>query len=135
MIPVQYIMTRYIFKIQEEASVLVAVRMMKDYKVGSLLVTRNGEYVGIFTETDLTRRVVAEGLAPSTTAVGSVMSFPVVTIEGGESLLEAYNLMDEKGIRHLAVTAEGRIVGVISIRDLIHPIYLGKESWVGGRST
>ena len=133
MIPVEYVMNRHIFKIEDKATVREAARMMKDYRVGSLLVVKDGDYVGIFTETDLARRVIAEDLVPADTPVGIVMSSPVITIEAGEPLIEAYNLMRVCGVRHLAVATDDRITGVVSIRDLIHPIY-GKEAWVGAHA-
>lgn len=133
MIPVEHVTTRNILKIEEKATVRAAARMMKDYRVGSLLVIKDDDYVGVFTETDLARKVVAEDLAPAATPVGLVMSSPVITIDAGEPILEAYNLMRVCGVRHLAVATDGKIIGVVSIRDLIHPIY-GREAWVGARS-
>lgn len=131
---VEFAMNRCIFTIAGEADAREAARMMRHHQVGSLLVTRNGTYVGIFTETDLARRVVAPGLDPATTPVGSVMSSPLATIESREPLVEAWHLMHTCGVRHLAVTADKEIVGVLSSRDLLQPIYGRDVVWAAMRS-
>lgn len=123
MMPVQYTMTRFLLKVPEEAAVLEAARMMRNYRVGSLLVTRERDCVGIITERDMARRVLAEGLSPSTTTVGDVMSSPLITVESGKTVRDASALMREYWIRHLGVTQDGRLVGVVTLGDLMYPPY------------
>lgn len=105
--------------IDHQASIKEAARMMRDKEIGSLIVTRDGAEVGIISETDLSRRAVAEGLDSDTARVAAIMSHPVISIEITETPERANDLMKDKGVRHLAVTEKGRMVGIISVRDLL----------------
>jgi signal-transduction protein with cAMP-binding, CBS, and nucleotidyltransferase domain len=71
------------------------------------------------TETDVMRKVIAAGLPASSTPVGAVMSNALIQIDVNDSLCEASRLMAEKRIRHLAVTEENKVVGLLSLRDLV----------------
>jgi len=105
--------------VHKDMSLKEAGRMLLKWKVGSLLVDDNRRYVGIITDTDLSRRGVARGLDPNSTTVMTCMSKPVVSIEDSEPLADAIALMKQKGIRHLAVTADGTIIGVLSVSDIL----------------
>lgn len=96
-----------------------AARLMRDKRVGSLLVEDHGDYIGIVSETDLIRRGMAEGLDPDRVAVHDVMSSPIITLDINRSAVDANSMMSERGIRHLAITDQGRIIGVLSVRDLL----------------
>ena len=85
---------------------------------GSVLVREGDRLCGIFTERDLLARVVAPGLDPRATRLEAVMTPDPVTIESTDTAREAVRRMDEFGCRHLAVVDEGRLVGVLSQRDL-----------------
>ena len=108
--------------------------IMKSKKVGSLLVVQGDKTVGIITETDIVRRVIGEDRIPYITPCSQVMSAPVLTISPEASVYEAQDMMDKHHIRHLLVVDEEEsVLGLISIRDLIHPTYVGREdSWDGG---
>jgi signal-transduction protein with cAMP-binding, CBS, and nucleotidyltransferase domain len=84
-----------------------------------LIVDDGSRYIGIVTESDLSRKAVAKGLDPNTTTVTACMSKSLVTIEEDELLSEAMGLMKKQGIRHLPVTADGTIIGVLSVADLL----------------
>ncbi len=105
--------------VQQEVSLKEAGRLLLKWKVGSLLVDDGRRYVGIITDTDLSRRGVARGMDPNTTTVKQCMSRPVITIEDDELLTTAIALMKQKGIRHVAVTEDQTIVGVLSVSDLL----------------
>ena len=105
--------------IHRAASIKEAGQLLQKWKVGSLIVDDGSRYIGIVTDSDLTRKAVAKGLDPNTTTVMSCMSKPVITIEETEPLTEAILLMKKEGIRHLAVTADRTIIGVLSISDVI----------------
>jgi len=125
MVPlIEEIMTEKVCFISEGQSVLEAAGQMEQSKIGSLLVMREDEYVGILTEVDIVRKVVAKGLDPALVWVRDVMSYPLITIEENQSVLDANDLMEQKTVRHLCVTRKGSIVGVVSVRDLIHPLYI-----------
>jgi CBS domain-containing protein len=101
------------------ASLRDAGRLLQKFKVGSLLVDDSRRYVGIITERDLTRRAVAKGLDPLTTQVKACMSRPILSIEDTEPLSAAMELMRESGVRHLAVTEDETIIGILSVSDLL----------------
>lgn len=87
--------------------------------MGSLLLTDNQSYVGFITDSMLAREVVANGVNPATTAVKTCMRKPVVTIAGDRPIIEAVRLMKEQATRHLAVTQDGQIIGVISVSNIL----------------
>jgi signal-transduction protein with cAMP-binding, CBS, and nucleotidyltransferase domain len=105
--------------IDHEAVLKTAAQRMRDRRIGSLIVTQRGQEVGIISETDLTRKAVAEGLNPEKAHVSSIMSSPIISIEITDSPERANDLMKEKGIRHLGITEQGRLIGIISVRDLL----------------
>ena len=95
--------------------------------IGSLLVKREGSYVGMITEVDIIRKVMSKRRRPSTVSIEEVMSSPLITIEADESIVEANRLMESHNIRHLAVTRSGKVVGVVSIRDFFQALTVKKE--------
>lgn len=107
-----------IFSINPEASVLDAVKEMNRRQVGSMLILDGGKIVGIFTERDVLRRVVVEGLAPATTPVSEVMTREVDTFPPDLSVDEAMAHMTAKRHRHIPVVEDDRILGMVSIGDV-----------------
>ena len=103
-----------------DASVVEAARRMAERNVGAILVLDNGKLCGIFSERDVMTRVVAEGLDPVSTPVRFVMSTTLATIDESASVEQAGKLMDEHKCRHLPVMRGGEVVGVVSMRDLMH---------------
>lgn len=97
-------------------------KAFQKYRIDALLVDDGSRYIGIITDSDLSRRVLAKGLDPSTTTVVSVMSRSIVTIEEDELLTQALALMKKHAIRHIPVTADGTIIGVLSASDLIRAL-------------
>ena len=106
--------------IRKDVWVHSAAAHMADRRIGSLLVMdEEGAPAGIVTETDLVRRVIAADLSPSATQIGGIMTPSLITIDEQASMSEASDLMAERAIRHVVVTREGVVVGLVSIRDLI----------------
>ncbi|MGH7164361.1 MAG: CBS domain-containing protein [Nitrospiraceae bacterium] len=105
--------------VHADATLKEAGRLLQKWKVGSLLVDDGSRYIGIITDTDLSRKGVARGLNPSTTTVKTCMNKPIVSIEDSEPIMAAVKLMKAHGIRHLAVTEDGTIIGVLSVADLL----------------
>lgn len=134
MVTVKKIMTRNPISVDMSTTAREVSEIMKSKKVGSLLVAQDDKTVGIITETDLVRRVLGEDRVPYITPVSQVMSAPVLTISPDASVYDAQDMMDKHHIRHLLVVDEDEgVLGLISIRDLIHPTYVGREdSWDGG---
>lgn len=112
-------MSHDVHSIHRAATIKEAGHLLQKYKVGSLIVDDGSRYVGIVTDSDLSRKAVAKGLDPNTTTVTACMSKALVTIEEDEPLSEAMGLMKKQGIRHLPVTADGTIIGVLSVSDLL----------------
>jgi signal-transduction protein with cAMP-binding, CBS, and nucleotidyltransferase domain len=82
-------------------------------------VEKKGEIVGIVTETDMVRKALATGESQGNLTVEKIMTYPIRTIEAGRSTQEASDMMGTLGIRHLGVTENGQLVGIISVRDLL----------------
>ena len=104
-----------------QTSVSEAARMMKENKVGAVLVVEQGRLVGIFTERDAVYRVMALGCEPATTPLGEVMTPDPKTVAPDESFGYALLLMHEHGFRHAPVIEDGRPVGVVSARHALDP--------------
>jgi len=105
--------------IRPDDTLLAAAQCMRNARMGAILVIDQNRHVGVVSEADLVRKAMANGLDAANVLVRSVMSAPVVTIDIGRSAHDASDLMAEHGIRHLAVTEEGQIVGMVSVRDLL----------------
>ena len=105
--------------VERDTDVQTAAQIMRDRRISSLFVTKGKEIVGILTDTDMVRRVAAAGVNTLTTTAEQIMSAPILTVEGDKTVLDASDLMANKRIRHLGVTQDGRLVGMISVRDIL----------------
>jgi CBS domain-containing protein len=105
--------------VERDTDVQTAARLMRDRRISSLFVTNGREIVGILTDTDMVRRVVAAGVDTLTTTAEKIMSAPILTIEEDKTVLDVSDLMANTHIRHLGVTQGGKLVGMISVRDIL----------------
>ncbi|THI83031.1 MAG: CBS domain-containing protein [Nitrospira sp. CG24A] len=105
--------------VERDTDVQTAAQLMRDRRISSLFVTNGTEIIGIVTDTDMVRRVAAAGVDIRTTTAQQIMSAPLVTVEGDKTVLDASDLMAHKHIRHLGVTQGGKLVGMISVRDIL----------------
>jgi CBS domain-containing protein len=112
-------MAKPVRSVSPETTLREVGQCLQKWRIGSVLVQGGDEFLGYITETELTGEVVASGTDPVTTTVKTCMREPLVTIETSDSIVEAVRLMKEKGTRHLAVTESHRIVGVISVSDIL----------------
>jgi CBS domain-containing protein len=124
-----------------EATVIEAVDLMCQARVGALLVMQRETLVGIFSERDVMSRVVLVGLDPKLTCVGDVMTRNVVCVETDISADEAMAIITSRRLRHLPVVEGRRVVGVVSIGDLVRWSISDREQsieqlrdYVSGRS-
>ncbi len=101
-----------------DTSVLDAARIMAERNIGAVMIGENGVLAGIFTERDMTFRIVASNCDPARTSLGEVMTADPITIGPNEAPHRALDLMRNHGCRHLPVVENGRIAGMVSIRDL-----------------
>jgi len=105
-----------------EETVLEAIRRMAEHSLGALLVMDGDELVGLFSERDYSRKVILQGLRSQDTPVRDVMSTSVITISPDESVQHGLTIMTEKYIRHLPVTDDSGVLGVVSIGDLVKAV-------------
>lgn len=112
---------RHVVSLPPEASVREAVRQMKAAHVASVVVTATADdrIEGIFTERDLTDRVVADGLDPDATPLSAVMTPYPVTVGPETSVRDALRNMFQNGLRHLPIIQDNRVVGIVSMRDFM----------------
>ena len=122
MVRIGHVMKRDLVSVTDWQAVSVAATLMKTRGIGSVLVKHEEEIVGIVTEADIVRKVVAMHRAPEYTPVGLIMSSPLISIDENCPLFEAASKMEEARTRHLAVADQGDIVGMVSARDLLHPV-------------
>ena len=111
-----------VITICRDNSVFDAIKLMADRAVGSLLVMDGDDLVGILTERDYARKVILRGRSSESTAVGEIMTSEVITAEAGQSVDDCMGLMAEHRIRHLPVVNGGKVIGIISIGDLVNAI-------------
>ncbi|MBI3610408.1 MAG: CBS domain-containing protein [Nitrospirae bacterium] len=127
MVKVKEIMAKSVFTVLKKAKIKESADLMKKNGIGSLLVKEGEQILGILTATDIVHKVVANGLSPQITDTETAMSFPLITIDADSEIEQAGEQMVENGIRHLAVTQNGRVIGLISMRDLLRTYYSGGE--------
>jgi CBS domain-containing protein len=108
-----------VLEIEGDATVFEAVKRMVEANVGSLLVTNEGEVVGIVTERDYLRRVALEGRTDKETPVREIMSAPLIVVTPQTTVDECMALMTDRRIRHVPVVDEGQVVGIVSIGDMV----------------
>jgi len=110
-----------------DASVLDAVRIMNEHRIGAVAVLVGEHLVGIFSERDVLQRVVAAGLEPRDTPVTSVMTDLVITVPATVSVEEALTIVSEKRVRHLPVMDGETLLGMVSAGDLTRSMTQGHE--------
>lgn len=133
--PLSILMATTVATIPSDAPLFTAAQLMREKRLGSLLTIEAGEIVGIVTECDLVRKGLAVNRTAAHTHVSAVMSSPLLSIDVNRTVRDASKMMAEQGVRHLTVTESGKIVGVLSVRDLVkmvsvrdRPRFLSKPS-------
>lgn len=118
---------RDVWTVSPDSTVYDALQVMADKNVGALMVLERDEVVGVFSERDYARKVILKGKASKDTLVREIMSTELVWVRPDQTIEVCMNLMTNKRIRHLAVLDEGRLVGVISIGDVVKAIISEQE--------
>ena len=111
-----------IHSIGPDAPVLEAIKRMAEHGVGALLVMKDSELVGVVSERDYARKVILQGRSSSETPVREIMSAPVITVRADQTARECMQIMTERRVRHLPVMAGERVLGVLSIGDLVREV-------------
>ncbi len=118
-IRVREIMRNKVFSIEDNRSIMDCAKKMAKEEVGSLVIEQSGKVMGIITEQDLARKALAKGLDPKSTQVRQLMVKKVHTIEPDQDVYEAVVKMGKQKIKHLPVTEQEKLVGIISYKDII----------------
>lgn len=116
-----------IWSITPDASVYEAVKLMTEKGVGALLVLESGKLVGIISERDCTRRLILKEKAPKETPVREIMTSDVITVRPDQTVEECMALVTARRIRHLPVLEDDRLIGIVSIGDLVKDVISEQE--------
>jgi len=119
-----------LFSVEPQVAVLEAIRAMANHHVGALLVMSGASLLGIVSERDYARKVILLGRSSSDTPVRDIMSTPVLTVGPEDSASRCMQLMTEKRVRHLPVIEGGRVIGMISIGDLVKAVMAEQQAQI-----
>jgi CBS domain-containing protein len=119
-----------IWTVTPATTVFDAIAMMADRDIGSALVVADGGLVGILSERDYARKIILQGRASRDTLVGDVMTPDPITVSPEHSVDECLRIMTEHRIRHLPVVDQGRLLGLVSIGDLVNAIILAQAQTI-----
>jgi IMP dehydrogenase len=119
--------TRAIVKVAPEISVLEAIKVLAAENIGAAVVMSGERLAGIFSERDYTRKVILKGRSSDSTRVEEIMTSSVLVVNPRTKARECMALMTEKNIRHLPVVDEGRVIGMVSIRDIVSDIIADQD--------
>ena len=121
---------RQIFSIAPGDAVLAAIRLMAERHVGALLVMEGDTLAGIVSERDYARKVILMGRSSADTPVRDIMSTPVVTVQPETPVEKCMQIVTERRVRHLPVIERGRVVGMVSIGDLVKAVIAEQQQQI-----
>ena len=110
-----------------ETSVVDALRMMAEKNVGALLVMKENDVVGVFSERDYARKLILHGSSPGDTKIKEIMTADVISVKPEQPIDECMALMTQKHVRHLPVLENRKVVGLVSIGDVVKAVIAEKE--------
>ena len=122
-----------IIAVDRHISVRHAAKIMRETGIGSVLVEWNKVVIGIVTDTDICRRVVGMGLDPDLTPVEHIMTAPIIKIDENKTIRDANAMMAREHVRHLGVSRDGKLVGMISVRDMVTFVSNLPKKWILGK--
>ena len=120
-----------IWTVQPETTVFEALQLMSDKDIGAVLVMKDGELLGIVSERDYARKVALQGKHSKDILVKEIMSAHLVSIGPSQTIEQCMTLVTEKKIRHLPVMEDGKVIGLISIGDIVKETISEMESLIG----
>ena len=121
---------RDVYSIAPDALVFDALKLMADKGVGALIVMEGGRIAGILSERDYARKVILHGKSSHDIQVRDIMTSKIITVHPGQTVEECMGLMTEKRIRHLPVTEGERLIGVLSIGDLVKEVIAEQQQTI-----
>ena len=113
--------------VRPDQTVLEAIKVLAEHDIGAAIVMDGAKLAGIFSERDYTRKVILQGRASNSTSVREIMTAKVISVTPRTGTRECMQLMSEKGIRHLPVVDEARVMGMVSIRDIVSDIIADQD--------
>ena len=116
-----------VWSVEPDATVLEALQRMAEKEVGALVVMQGAQIVGLISERDYARKIILHGRTSPTTSVKEIMTSPVMYIHLDQAIEECMSLMTEKRTRHLPVIDDGKLVGLISIGDIVKSIIADQQ--------
>jgi CBS domain-containing protein len=119
-----------LFSVEPETPVLEAIRAMAEHGVGALLVMTDRRLVGIVSERDYARKVILLGRASADTPVADIMSTPVITVQPHDTVQKCMQLMTDRHVRHLPVTDGDKVLGMVSIGDLVKAVIAEQQQQI-----
>ena len=123
------------WSISPDATVFEAIELMAEKNVGAVLVTEKGKLIGIVSERDYTRKVVLRGKASKTTSVREILSSQIIHVTPTHTVEDCMRLMTDHHIRHLPVLDNGKIMGIVSIGDLVNWIISAQHTTISQLQT
>jgi len=124
---IEQFMEESVLSLKPEASVTDAAKLMLQKKVSALLVFDGSNYLGIVTSVDFSHKVLAKELDPAKAKISSIMVHPLITLDRDQTMKDAYRCMHQHNIRHLAVTENEEVVGILSVKDFANYYYYEVE--------
>ena len=121
---------RAMFSVEPEAPVLEAIRAMAAHHVGALLVMQGTKLAGIVSERDYARKVILLGRSSADTPVRDIMSSPVLTVSPEDTVQTCMKVMTERRVRHLPVIEGGKVIGMVSIGDLVKAVIAEQQQQI-----
>jgi CBS domain-containing protein len=121
---------RAIYSVEPQAAVLDAIRLMAEHHVGALIVMRGAALEGIVSERDYARKVILRGRSSADTPVRDIMSSPVLTVSLDTTVQQCMQLMTDRRVRHLPVIDGARVVGLVSIGDLVKAVIAEQQQQI-----
>lgn len=119
-----------VWSISPEATVFEAIQLMADKNVGALLVMEGERLVGVISERDYARRVLLKGRSSRETRVREIATIPALSVTPSHTVEECMRLMTEHRVRHLPVLEQGKVVGIVSIGDLVNWVIAAQNATI-----
>ena len=126
-----YVKGSEVWSVRSDASVFEALQVMAEKDIGALLVVDGTQAVGIFSERDYARKVILHGKSSKDTRVSEIMTSDIITVCPEQTITDCMTLMTEKHIRHLPVVADGQLIGLVSMGDVVKAIIGEQEFMIG----
>jgi len=126
--PIREIVTKRLIGVSQKVSFKEGVSKMVEFNISSLVVTNHDRVVGFMTDTDV-KRAVAQGLTPDA-EMEQIMTTELITVDISSSVREVLETMSKNRIKHLLVTEKGKVVGIVTVRDLEHMVRQKLETYI-----